>query len=209
MKLWDWLTGRNTAAVIPASSKVEEVPTENYVPNPIRLVVVSLPPDMSPDLANAFTAMAEQSVSKIGGFGGVSWADPKGVKKGDVPLKYKRTHQPYIVIREIKGKVYETTLNVVIDQFLNNRTLNDIGQSGINVFAYEYDESSNDIIDAWWLPSVFYGRSEVDGRQDARLIYLDIFGEVREGEEYKRIAQEVHAHRLIKSDLALALTATL
>lgn len=209
MKLWDWLLGKNAAVTIPVSSKVEEVATENYVPNPIRLVVVSLPPDMSPDLAAAFTTMAEQSVSKVGGFGGVSWADPTGVKKGDVPLEYKRTHQPYIVIREIKGKVYETTLNAVIDQYLNNRTLNDIGQSGISVFAYEYDESSNDIIDAWWMPSVWYSRSEIDGRQDARLIYLDIFGKVKEGEAYKRIAQDVHEHRLIKSDLAVALTATL
>lgn len=209
MKLWDWLLGRNTAPVIPASSKVEEVSTENYVPNPIRLVVVSLPPDMTPDLANTFTTMVEQSVSKVGGFGGVSYADPKGVRKGGARLEYKRTHQPYIVIREVKGKVYETTLNTVIDQFLNGRTMEEIGQNGISVFAYEYDEVSNDIVDAWWMPSVFYGRSEIDGRQDARLIYLEVFGDVKEGEDYKRIAQDIHEHRLIKSDVALSLTATL
>jgi len=209
MRLWDWLLGRNKPAVIPPTAIVEEATNENYVPNPIRLVVVSLPAAMSADLATTFTTMAEQSVSKIGGFGGVSWANPAGVKTGALPLKYKRTHQPYIVIREIKGKVYETTLNTVIDQFLNGRTLEEIGTDGINVFAYEYDEATNDIIDAWWLPSVFYGRSEVDGRQDARLIYLDIFGVVKEGEDYKRLAQEVHERRLIKSDLALALTATL
>lgn len=195
LKLYAWLGSALNQPVCPRPDSVC-MPVRGYVANPIRLMIMYTPKEMLPEEVEFLREVFERNIVKVGGFGGVYRADKKCVAHVDKEIQLYGTHRPFCVITEQPQRRLERGLNDIARKYIVGRSYKDLDSFGKNIglLAYEVDSDNDQVIEAWEIPTLYWSRTDMDGRHDARLIYLDLAGNVTNGEQAMTKAQIHHGY---------------
>jgi len=169
-----------------------------FHPNPIVFAITHYPDAMLQEEKDLLKTAFISNVLKVGGFGGVYRAVKTAEANPNVPIEFFSTHRPYLTIRELPQRGLELGLNSIAEKYIKGRTYDDLSwpANSISVLAFEIDEDANQVVDAWEMPAVYWSRTDMDGRHDPRLLYIDLAGKVITGEEVMAKARFFHGSDL-------------
>lgn len=165
-----------------------------FTPNPIVFVITHFPDGCTAEEREVLKTVFMSNVLKVGGFGGVYRAVKTAEANPDKPIEFFSTHRPYLTIRELPKRALELGLNAIADKYIAGHTYDELcaSSNSIGLLAYEIDEEHNGVVDAWEMPAVYWSRTDMDGRHDPRLLYIDLAGKVLTGDDVLSKARIYH-----------------